>query len=287
MKYFDLHCDTLYKATTENKKLYNNDFDISLDKISIFEKYIQFFAIWLPDELTNNEKNLLFNDAVNKFDKTIFPSNVLPCISIENSAFINSDLSNIDLLDKKKFFCSTLTWNGDNQFGSGVLGTDYGLTEQGKKLIDEYTKRDIVIDVSHASDKLFFDIEKHLNVPFIASHSNARKITNNKRNLTDDMIKVIVERNGLIGLNFYKSFLSDNPEYASIDNLLRHAEYILNLGAEKVLSIGSDFDGADMPDDINGVEDIEKIYNKFNDYFGKEISDNIFFNNADNFYHFL
>jgi membrane dipeptidase len=117
----------------------------------------------------------------------------------------------------------------------------------------------------------------------IASHSNSRKICPHKRNLSDEQILEIIKRKGLIGLNFYRGFL--NSENASEIDILRHTEYILSLGGEDALSIGTDFDGADIIEEFDCDNKLLKLEKLFLDNgFEKQIVDKILFNNANRFF---
>ena len=155
-----------------------------------------------------------------------------------------------------------------------------GISSFGRDVVKELENNNIAVDLSHASDRLFYDVINIAKKPVIATHSNSRKITNVKRNLTDEQFRIISQMGGIVGLNFYRGFLNNNEEKASIDDIILHAEHFLNLGGEDVLAIGSDFDGADMPTDISGVESIPSIYQRFLKEFGEKITKKIFFDNA-------
>ena len=114
--------------------------------------------------------------------------------------------------------------------------------------------------------------------PVIATHSNSRKMWHHTRNLTDDMFKALIETGGIVGVNLYGEFLSETPDIKSV---LRHIEHFLNMGGENHLAIGADFDGCDiLPREINAIGDMDKLYNEIENNFGKNIADNIYFNNA-------
>ena len=143
----------------------------------------------------------------------------------------------------------------------------------------------IVVDVSHASDKLFFDVAEIATQPFIATHSNSRSVTNHRRNLTNEQFKIIKERNGIVGINFHRDFLSDNPDSASKYDLLKHIDKFLSLGGENTVCIGTDFDGCNLPDDITGSESLAEIYETLLKHNYKEsIIRKIFYENVLNFF---
>ena len=146
--------------------------------------------------------------------------------------------------------CVTLTWNGENEIGSGH-DTAHGLSAFGREVVPEMERQGILVDASHLNDAGFEDLLQTVRRPFLATHSNARAVCGHKRNLTDDMIREMAARRCLIGLNYHIHFLRDGGEGAGPDDLMRHIERFFALGAEHILALGSDFDGADLPEFLN------------------------------------
>ena len=131
------------------------------------------------------------------------------------------------------------------------------------------------------------DVAKYTDAPFIASHSNADIVNNEfgrKRNLTDEQIDILKDRNGLIGLNFCKDFIEfENKK--GVSALEHHLSYFLDRGCEKIIALGSDFDGCTLSSGINGLESMESIYNALiNDGFSEQIVNGLFYNNANRFF---
>ena len=116
----------------------------------------------------------------------------------------------------------------------------------------------MVVDVSHLSDAGFWDVVKHGTRPFMATHSNSREVRNVSRNLSDEMIRALADRGGIMGLNFYSDFLSDDP-VGRIDDMLRHCRHIMNVGGEQVLGLGTDFDGMETEIEVNGAGEMPKL----------------------------
>lgn len=302
MKIVDLHCDTLYKAEVGKTILNNPEFEVQI--LNNFEKYFQCFAIWIPDDLSISDSQKLFLNSYKRLKNECKKNKI--CL-IENFKYLSKILNNSEnqkvafftlenckILDnkienvKKLYECNvkiaTLTWNDVNCVGGGA-DSNFGITEFGKKVIKEFEKYSIIADVSHASDKLFYDVCEISNRPFIATHSNSRTITNHRRNLTDEQFKIICSRGGIVGLNFHNAFLNQNPENASIDDIIRHAYHFLSLGGENNISLGSDFDGGTLPNDIDNNEDLYKIYDIFlKNNFSERIISKIFYENAVNFF---
>jgi len=119
----------------------------------------------------------------------------------------------------------------------------------------------MIIDVSHISDGGFYDIAEISRKPIIATHSNARAVTNHSRNLTDDMIKVIANCCGVTGINFYHTFLSEDQGVDSkLEYMVNHIKHIHNVGGIDVIAIGSDFDGIESNLDIKDASEMGKLY---------------------------
>ena len=138
-------------------------------------------------------------------------------------------------------FYISLTWDEENRFGGGNR-SKVGLKEDGSRLLEWMSGKRIALDFSHTSDRLAEDLfncidKNSLDIPVIASHSNFRAISPYPRNLPDDIAKEIIHRKGLIGLNFFASFIHDTDPSA----IFRHVEYALSLGGENALSFGADF----------------------------------------------
>lgn len=298
MKLFDLHCDTLYRAVDENKNLYDNDLHVSVSKIKRFDSYVGCFAAWVSDEYKGENAFEMFKKMYNKLRDSVGENfqiftdaeklkrgNRGVIFTVENGAVLGGKISNIQYLYDCGVRVLTLTWNGKNEIGDGI-GVDKpgGITEFGRRSIKIMEEKGIIVDLSHASERLFYDVASISRKPFIATHSNAQKICSHKRNLTDEQINIIKSVNGIIGLNFCDYFLK-NDGNASMDDVIRHIDYFLSMGCEDTLCIGSDFDGSDVLKDITGIENIEILYEyclKHN--YSENLVNKIFYGNANNFF---
>lgn len=302
MKLIDLHCDTLYESVTKNIPL--DDLSMEVQPLKNDDSRLQCYAIWLPDDLGGDNAEKLFFKAAKRIDSECKRLNINLITSdksvshefnshktnamftVENGLALNGKIENVKKFAELGVRMMTLTWNDSNQIGDGAkVNNPKGITEFGKSVIREMEKHNIVVDISHASDKLFYDVAELANRPFVASHSNSRSVTNNKRNLTDEQFNVIRLFGGIVGLNFHNEFLNSNSDKASMYDIIRHADYFLSLGGENNLSIGSDFDGCTLPEDITGSESMYEIYDLFLRHNYKEsLVDKIFFKNALNFF---
>ena len=121
----------------------------------------------------------------------------------------------------------------------------------------------ILVDVSHLSEKGFWDVAECAQYPFIASHSCAKALCGHARNLTDEQIRAIANSGGCIGVNFYPEFLA-NDGICSIDTIAKHTAHLINIGGEESVAIGSDFDGVEcLPDGMSGVADMQYLADAF------------------------
>ena len=131
--------------------------------------------------------------------------------------------------------------------------TKKGLTDFGIRVIRRMEQLRMVADVSHLNDRGFDMVCEVSSRPFVATHSNLRSVASHVRNLTEEQFQEIVRRKGLVGLNLYRSFLSDEGK-GDLEALCRHVYRMLELGGEDVIACGSDFDGADIDQSLAGPE---------------------------------
>lgn len=136
----------------------------------------------------------------------------------------------------------SLTWNTENRFGGGALAGEVGLKDDGRQLLDFLHAKQIAVDLSHASDKLAYDIfsyidTHHLQIQVLASHSNARAVTDVARNLPDELIREISRRGGVIGLNLIRPFIGPEAD----TGFVAHMDRMLKLAGEDHVCLGADF----------------------------------------------
>jgi membrane dipeptidase len=155
-------------------------------------------------------------------------------------------------------------WSRPTIFGHGVPfrfpstgDTGPGLTDLGRALVRECNSLRIMLDLSHLNEAGFRDVAKASDAPLVATHSNAHAVCASSRNLTDWQLRAIGESGGMAGLNLATSFLRpdgrESPDM-TLDPVKRHIAHMLEVAGEDHVGIGSDFDGATVPQDIAGVE---------------------------------
>ena len=302
MKVIDLHCDTLSKlAEQRDSELNKNRFSVDLDKLIKGNYIAQFFALFVDrseqsdpkkyaielidifkrEEEKNREvikQAFSYKDIIENEEKGL-----ISCIlTIEEGAVLKGNLENLKSFYNMGVRLITLTWNYPNEIGYPNYMwkySDRGLTNFGVELIDVMNEMGIIIDVSHLSDRGFYEVAYRSKYPFIASHSNARALTNNPRNLTDDMIKILANRGGVTGINFFSGFLGTSS-IARVDDMVKHIKHIHNVGGIDVIALGSDFDGISTPVEFGDCSKIEILYNGLvKNGFSEDQADKIFYKN--------
>ena len=276
----------------------------SLSAVPAGVRWCQCCAIFIPDGLRGEDAIAYYDLHRRSFCRQMeaLSCKVLPCrtaadiegawaacktaaiLTVENGSALAGRLDRIGTLAKDGVRMLTLTWNGENELGSGNA-TDCGLSPFGREAVRELERAGILIDVSHLNDRGFDDLLSVAEKPFVVSHSNARAVCGHKRNLTDEQIRELVRRECLIGLNFYSAFLREDGCPATPDDLWRHTAHFLDLGAEDCLALGSDADGADLPPCLDSPGAIAGLYQYF---LGRGLSpalaDRIFWKNALHFF---
>ena len=186
----------------------------------------------------------------------------------------------------------TLTWNYPNELaypaspqeGTADRRDSLGLTETGREFVAEMERLGVILDVSHLSDEGFWEALRITEKPFAASHSNSRGLCGHRRNLTDEMIRAIGERGGVIGLNFCEKFIREKEEDL-LTCLAAHARRITDVGGMEVLGLGSDFDGIPVNESLPGAESLNVLWEALRrDGFTEDQLDMIFSENVLRFY---
>ncbi len=305
MRYFDLHCDTMTECCVKDKHIDKNDLHIDCQRAAEFDTYIQCYAVWIPDNLRGGAAFHRFQQVAERFSEEILhheqtmyqyrtledlahsDSRHCAVLTVENAAALGGRLENIAEFAQFGVKLCSLTWNGENELGRGVRAPgNGGITPFGRQVVRELEKNRIVVDLSHASPELFYDVASISERPIVATHSNAKKVCRHARNLTDEQFDIIRLSGGLVGLNLYKGFLNDEPDRAAVTDVLRHAEHFLSLGGENTLAIGADLDGGEKNDFVvSGLEEVPELMEMFLRHnYSEMLVDKIFFKNADDFF---
>ncbi|MCM0717382.1 gamma-glutamyl-gamma-aminobutyrate hydrolase family protein [Parabacteroides sp. W1-Q-101] len=166
-------------------------------------------------------------------------------LGLENGYAIGKDIRNIARFKELGVSYITLCHNGNNDICDSARGEAEwgGLSPFGKEVVAEMNRLGILVDVSHAAESTFYDALEVSTQPIIASHSSARALCNHPRNLTDEQLKALAEKQGVVQVCLYKGFINEDAEKASLTDAIRHINHIVDLIGINHVGIGSDFDG--------------------------------------------
>ena len=271
-KIIDTHCDTASKLLDFNDYLNENKTMVNISAMKKYKSYIQFFAAFVSkdfpnpmlraveildkakEEIKKNNINLIL--SYEDFENTINKNSYGGILAIEDARALCGSLSSVRFFYDYGVRAMTLAWNDDNEVTAGVANVekDAGLTNFGADVVREMNRLGMIVDVSHITEKGFWDVMNISTKPVMASHSNCYSVCSHRRNLKDEQIKALIKNGGIMGINIYPLFLENEPEKANIKSVIRHIDHALSLGAEDNICLGSDFDGIDItPPDITDV----------------------------------
>ena len=276
MKVVDMHCDTileLYKARERGEEisLLDNDLHIDLKKMEAGDYFLQNFALFVDLKgtedpfLTCVRMADLFYQVMEENRDRISPvptwaeiernwkeGRMSALLTLEEGEVCQGDPALLRTLYRLGARMMTFTWNYENSLAwpgreGGLPETEKGLKERGFEILEEMEALGMIVDVAHLSDAGIWDVLRTAKKPFVASHSNARSLASHARNLTDEMIRAIAEKGGVIGINYYCNFLEDIPEggrqISRISRMVEHMKHIRQVGGAGCIGLGSDFDG--------------------------------------------
>lgn len=302
--FIDFHVDTLmvHQRTDLRGDLYCSDMScVDIQRMRSVKQLAQFFAIFLVpmDEYAQEKLDCKdYDDYIEKCVSNLkrhvalYPEEIGLALSYKDyldnevrgrtSAFltIEDGMSVYGSFEKLKHYYDlgirliTLTWNFENCFGyPNSFDPELmkkGLKPFGKEAISVMEDMGIIVDVSHLSDGGFYDVAEIAKKPFIASHSNARSLTDHPRNLTDDMIRILASKGGVAGLNFAPAFLADVPtrnidklkasKVSRIEDMVRHLNHMKNVGGEDFVALGSDLDGIGGQLEIGSIDKMPNLF---------------------------
>ena len=258
---FDLHCDTPSLLWLRGESLQKNSGAVSLQRARSLSSYMQFFAFCpFGDEMRryaawSAEQRFCamlrhFGSVSEELQKT---ENVTAYLSLEGAEAIGCDEGRLEPLWRQGFRMTTLTWNYSNAL-AGPHTTEEGLTQAGRRFVCRAQKIGMQIDVSHLSERAFWDLCDITSAPLAASHSNSRACCGHSRNLSDAQARALIAQGGMIGINLYAPFLNESGR-ATFDDVFLHIAHFLELGGEENLALGGDLDGCDcLPQNFSGVD---------------------------------
>lgn len=273
ISYIDLHSDTITMMHCPMENLERSRRMVNIERMRRGYTQVQCFSAYVPtghypkavrrvlpwrrfcfiadkkDWLLKRHSDVLFPIlSTGDLDSCSEAGKIGVLFTIEDAGVIGKCERRLDEAYERGVRIASLTWNHENTLGfpnsrdASVMKK--GLKPFGARMVEKMNDIGIVVDVSHLSDGGFWDVVRISKKPFVATHSNSRNLTGHPRNLTDDMIRALAEKGGVMGLNFAPAFLTEDGKRESrIRDMVRHVLHIRNVGGSGVLAIGSDFDG--------------------------------------------
>ena len=260
--------------------LRENEGHIDLMRGRQFARYGQFFALFFDaadapedgmwaqcrrlhdcfvQEMETNADLICHCRTGAQIDRAVKNGKMAALLSMEGADLIECDVHKLQTAADWGVRFLNPVWNRANALsGTNSQERERGLSDKGRDFIRQMERCGIYADVSHLSDRGFWDLCRMTARPIVASHSNSRALCDHPRNLTDDQFRAIRDTGGVVGMNFYSHFIGKQP---SVDDLVRHIEHFLAMDGEKTVCMGGDLDGCEeLPQGMAGMEDVPKIW---------------------------
>ena len=270
----DGHCDTLTAAPGQNRDIgqLSRHGQLDLPRMVSGGVNVQIFAAFISPRFKDwaLKKCLQYIDTfyllMEKNKETIEPAfnaggikaitgagKIAALLAVEGGEPLTGDLAVLRMLHRLGVRSITLTWNGRNELGDGVGEGDEagGLSLFGRSVVREMNRLGMLVDVSHLSQKGFWDVAEVSEQPFAATHANCYALCNHQRNLTDTQIEHLAKTGGVVGLSFVPAFV--HPTKPDLKGLIGHVDHIASRFGTQCIALGSDFDG--MDEYLPGLED--------------------------------
>ncbi len=252
----DMHCDSLLRVTADRGLVSPYNFSVKHPQLQFAAAFVpndgrspaarraelmQYFNIYLSERERLGLLSVRTANDIHTFEEEELRASLF---SVEGGAGLMPDSPELELLAGGGLCVLGMVWD-TNELATGACDrNDEGLSVLGKAFVKRCDELGIIGDVSHLSDKSFYDYMETSHYPVLATHSNFRDICPSPRNLTREMAQMIVERGGVIGLNLYPSFLNTERD-AAAEDIIRHVDYALENFGENSLGFGFDIDGTD------------------------------------------
>ena len=317
----DTHIDVAQRVLIEGVDLANHlkDGQVDIPRLHAGGMNAPFFALWVPTFYKGSEavrRTLDLRDAMqglldkhpdqiqlaltaSDIERITKTGKIAAVLSLEGGHQIADDLRVLRMYQRMGIRAMTLThFRNTNWADSSTDKAEHnGLTEFGKQVVREMNRIGMIVDISHVSDKTFYDAVAVSTKPLLATHSSCRALNDMPRNMTDDMLRALAKNGGVISINFYPSFISPKdaeagkkliskqtshepdatgaaldeyakkayfdelrsmkPALATIDDVVAHIDHAVKVAGIDHVGIGSDFDGIDSVP--HGLEDISKM----------------------------
>jgi len=325
----DTHDDTTQRFFSKNFDLgkRNPDGHIDIPRMKEGGMNAIFFSIWIDgrtmgptaiqkaldqidavhENVRKNSKDMMFARTAADVRKAHAEGKIAALIGVEGGHMIGNDIRMVRIFSDLGVRYMTLShfYNDEWADSSTDKPAHNGLTDYGKEIVREMNRQGMMVDISHVSDKTFYDALEVSKAPLIASHSSCRAICNHPRDMTDDMIKALAAKGGVIQINYEKSFIDEAYRQASEkvsggvvamfdqlkkecgddeeclgkkmqemerkataegklphvtwERIIEHIDHVVKLAGADHVGLGSDFDGATMPEGMDDCTHLPKI----------------------------
>lgn len=301
----DSHCDTPSQMLRGLDIGTCGDGQVDLAKLKAGGVDASFFALYTPATISAEEATVkvlkmmgMVFDAIRTHKDSLAlalsPEDALRnkarglisiFLGMENGSPLNGSLAVLRLFWKMGVRYITLTHNGDNDLAdSAAEGKKWhGLSPFGREAVAEMNRLGMMVDLAHVSDETFWDVIGCSKAPVVSTHSCCRALASHPRNMTDEMIRSMSDRGGVIQINFYPVFLSDGyaglfKEYGEaarplpgIGAVADHIDHAVKVGGIDHVGIGTDFDGIEVAPE--GLEDVSRLPRLFDELTRRGYSD--------------
>lgn len=300
--YFDAHCDTGLYVHIGGVSLAENEMHVDLRRLSSYAPCAQVFALCadqggdmvpvteaalvaLVSELERCDKTVRLCRSAADIAAAVAKGKVAAILSIEGMDRLDCSLEKLRWAYGLGVRIVHLTWNSDDALCGAAMDTGGGLTARGREFVKAAQEMGVVLDMSHLSERGFWDVLECAETPVLAGHSDARALCDFPRNLTDAQFTALARAGGVAGLNFCTDFLGLTRD---LDAIVAHAEHYFSLGGEKAVCLGGDLDGIpELPGGFvhGGVEDLGALYEAFlRRNWSEDAVRDIFWNNLNDFF---
>ncbi len=301
MRVADMHCDTIAELYDNHRKggnasILSNDLMVDLQKMKAGGYGLQNFALYTDlqaaegkpfehcmklldtfyEEMEAHSDLIGIVKSYEDIEANWKVGKMSALLTIEEGGVCQGSLAFLRDFYRLGVRMMTLTWNYENELAfpnkKAVLpdgstrveaDTEHGLTPVGIEFVEEMERLGMIVDISHLNDAGIWDVFRYTKKPFVASHSNARALASHPRNLTDEMIRSLSERGGVIGINYYSHFLRDmtpdERDIGCICDMVEHMKYIRRVGGIQCIGLGSDFDGVPCELEIENASQMERL----------------------------
>lgn len=273
----DLHCDTAIRLL-KGHRLDRNRGHVTLGRLRAGGVGLQVFACWISpayrrrraveharqliravaDEVSRLPSDLQLVDDRESWNQCRRAGKIGVMLGIEGGHGLGDDLRQLEAFRKLGLRMLTVTWNNSNAFACSAWraqksGGDSGLSPLGRELVAEAERLGVLLDLSHASEKTFWDVLKLSKKPAVVSHSCVGFLQPHFRNLSDDQLRALASAGWVLGINFYPGFLGSVGGRCDLARVADHFVDVAELAGPGCLAMGSDFDGVGkLPEGLEG-----------------------------------